>query len=333
MYLYNTKLDNRFIEKLIHLIGNKILVICGPTSAGKSDLAIQIADKMISYGKNASIINSDAMQIYAELQIITGQPSIDDRRGIEHLLYGYFSIEQFYYSLQTKMRYSVMNWIDDALLCMNSLIDRKILPILVGGSGMYINSLIFGIAEIPKVNTTIIDRLYRIKKKKGMSFLYNLLRNHDNESSLKISQNDEVRIIRALSVFYSTGHSISYWQKHHHKRFYPKDSFFLLYMHPKRDELYNKINTRVLELFHKNCYDEFVQYKVRLSKLYKKNPSSLEFYDFPKVIGINEMIKYGKGICSLNTAIDDIQQTTRRYARKQYILFNTKKNEYDLVIS
>lgn len=322
----------------------KIFVICGPTAAGKSVLALAIAKRilrMFSHDVSATIINADAMQVYAELPIITCQPDVQAIQSIiPHKLYGYINAKEeinLNSPKDEKKRYSVVTWLKDAIREIDYAIDHSSIPIVVGGTGMYINSLIYGIAEIPHVDQAVTSALYDAAQNNGLTQLYKELAMYDPITASCISCNDMLRIIRALSVLYATGKSMSYWKAHHHKIFYPRNAIYVCYISPQRSELYQQIDKRVADLFSQGCYEEFVQYcNILRGVLSTKKCASLVTADiqqyFPKAIGLKEMFAHYTGIDDIQTTIGKIQQATRRYAKKQFILFNKRKKDYDTLL-
>ena len=174
---------------------NSLYVIAGPTATGKSEFAIRFAKKV-----NGVIINADSMQVYKNLNIITARPSLQDMKKINHYLYGY---------VEGVERYNVEKWCNDASQLINKCFKDNITPILVGGSGLYINTLINGIIDIPSIPEEIKLQSEKILKEKGEEFLIKEIKNFDQVSLSNINKNDTVRLRRIWEVFTSTKKTFS----------------------------------------------------------------------------------------------------------------------------
>lgn len=349
--LYNAPLEAGYVyaEACMQSEANgKIIIICGPTASCKSKFALEIGLYAINTAhRSACIINADAMQVYAGLSILTCQPSLQSMEAVEHRLYGHHSVEEF--RDRVNNRYSVMHWAKEAVNAINEVRNQDGVAIVVGGTGMYIHSLVCGLAEIPEIKEGVQLALLEKKHEYGLRYLYVELAKHDPETASKISHNDELRIMRALSVLYSTGDTISHWKKLHHKLFYQRDEMYVCYMCPKRATLHTRINVRTYDAFTQSgCYDEFLRYYSKICTLLRNSTTDspkphdggklqhhcrLCIQDFPRAIGIREMLGVYDGKYDLNTAISLIQCATRQYARKQTILFNGKRHLYDVTMS
>ena len=175
----------------------KVLVLFGPTACGKSSLAIKISENIKS-----TIINADSIQVYRDLRILTSRPSEDDERRTAHKLYGIINGED---------SFSVASWLELATKEILSSWNQGKLPILVGGTGMYLKSLMEGISDIPSIPKSIKLETEKELKKNGLEQLYNQLLEFNQET--KINKHDTQRVIRAFNVLKSTGRSIEEWQK------------------------------------------------------------------------------------------------------------------------
>ena len=170
-----------------------IIVIAGPTGIGKSNLAISLAKKI-----NGVIINADSMQIYEELKIISSQPSDKDKKIIPHLLYSIRSINQ---------NFSVVEWLELVEEKLDEIFKKKKIPIIVGGTGLYIKSAINGISNIPKVDKVVFDNCLKLFEKIGILEFTKLVEEVDKDFIIK--NIDKQRLIRAYSVYLQTGKAIS----------------------------------------------------------------------------------------------------------------------------
>ena len=170
-----------------------IIVISGPTGIGKSNLAISLAKKI-----NGAIINADSMQIYKELKIISSQPSDKDKIIISHELYGIKSIYQ---------KFSVMDWLELVKEKLDVIFNKNKIPIIVGGTGLYIKSAINGISKIPKVDNEVFNKCSQLFEKIGYLEFRKLVKEVDRDFTKK--NIDKQRLIRAYSVYLQTGKAIS----------------------------------------------------------------------------------------------------------------------------
>lgn len=170
---------------------SKVIVICGPTASGKTSLSIELAKKI-----NGEIVSCDSMQIYKDMDIGSAKPTVEEMQGIKHYLLDYVSPEE---------RYSVSDYKEDASRAIEDIIAKGKVPIVVGGTGLYLNSLIYNI----QYNDMNVDLDYRNMLEKeaeenGLEKLYNRAKEIDAQAMEKVSQNDKKRIIRVLEIYNST---------------------------------------------------------------------------------------------------------------------------------
>ena len=171
---------------------DKVIVICGPTASGKTGLSIELAKKI-----NGEIVSADSMQIYQEMDIGTAKPTQEEKQGIKHYLMDFVSPEE---------RYSVADYKIEAKKAIKEIIQKGKVPIVVGGTGLYIDSLIYEI-EYPNIefDETYRKQLEERAKKEGLETLYKEAKTMDPLAVEKISQNDEKRILRILEIYHATG--------------------------------------------------------------------------------------------------------------------------------
>jgi|GEM_PF-972879 len=298
-----------------NFLGNKIFIICGPTASGKSQIAMDLARSHPILHSNCTIINADSMQIYKECPILTAQPNESHKLIVNHQLYGFKSISNYITNNDTK-RFSIKEWMNLAVIKIDEARLNKSTPILVGGSGMYINGLIFGIAKIPEIDKSHEQTLLKHIAAHGTSSLYHALQKHDPEYASKISSNDKQRITRALSVYFTSGKKLSELHKQHHSGSpYNTDEFIIIYMNEDRKELYQNINERVLTMLTNGAIDEVNALKQRIA-------TQSKIIHIPPIIGLNTIGKYIDGNINKDTMVETIQQETRRYAKRQVTYFN-----------
>jgi len=272
---------------------SKIILISGPTSSGKSNFAIKLAKKI-----KGEIINADSMQVYKQLQILTARPKKKDLKKIKHHLYGFCDV---------KKKYSTGQWLKLLLMKIKDIRKRKKVPIVVGGTGLYFKALTDGLVKIPNVPTNVRNKIRLMQKKMGQKNFYNKLLKLDPLIKNKIEKNDVQRSIRAYEIKYHTKISIIKWFEKT-KKYFSSDEFFKLYIDYPREDLINRINLRVEDMFIDGAIGEvgrFNKFKVK-----RENSSN-------KVIGIKEITNFLNKQTTLDQAKDLIAIKTRQYAKRQ----------------
>ena len=272
------------------------IIIAGPTASGKTCFSIELA-KLI----NGEIINADAMQLYSGFNILKAMPSKKEMNGVVHHLFGSIDIEK---------KISVADWLKYTEEKIFEIHLKKKVPIIVGGSGMYINSALNGISNIPKISYEVKSKVINIFNQKGIDFVYEELKS-SNMSIFKIEKNDKQRLIRAYEVLLQTGKPISWWQKNLTKQPIIKNSYKIL-IFPKKENLYPQIDKRLKNMIAIGLLRE-------VKKYYSKN-LSLELPSM-KAIGVKFFFEYLSEKRNLQDAISLTQQESRRYAKRQMTWF------------
>lgn len=275
----------------------KIIIIAGPTASGKSELAVRLAKDAPSV-----IINADSMQVYREIPILSAQPGAAERAETPHALYGFISAQE---------EFSTGRWLELAKSEIDKAHRGKIIPIVVGGTGLYLKSLIEGIAEIPDINADMRTYVRNLFVELGKEKFHEYLRGLDAAAAEKIRASDKQRMLRAAEVMLQTGESILYWQNQT-KPNYPKEYFEISKILPERTELYRRCDARFLQMLENSALAEAA--KLRDMKL----PDSAMAM---KALGARELISHLNGEIPLNEAIKKAQQMTRNYAKRQYTWF------------
>ncbi len=274
-------------------IKSKIILISGPTASGKSNFALKVAKKI-----NGEIINADSMQVYKELNILTARPKKKDQGKIKHHLYGFQNV---------KKNFSTGQWLKLAETKIKQIQKRKRVPILVGGTGLYFKSITEGLVKIPNIPLKFRNIIRALQKKEGQKRFYKNLIKIDPLVKNLINPNDVQRAIRAFEIKKFTKKSITQWFKGTKILFNP-DSFIKIYIDFPRQELVNRINKRVEQMFKEGAVLEVKKYnRLKVKKDYSSN----------KVIGIEEIGKFLKGELNLNEAKERIFIKTRQYAKRQ----------------
>ena len=276
----------------------KLVVITGPTAVGKTDISIEIAKRI-----NGEIISADSMQIYKYMDIGTAKVREDEMQGIKHHLIDFIEPDE---------DFTVSNYKEKAAKLITELNKLHKMPIVTGGTGLYINSLVYKLdfIHIPPDNT-LREKYENIAKNEGKSYLLELLRKVDPITAGKYSENDVQRIVRALEVYDKSGITMSEQTKNFRKpseKYEP--SMYCLYL--DREKLYERINLRVDSMIEEGLIEEV---EGLLNKGYTPNLTSM------KAIGYRELIRYLQGEWSLDEAINKIKQFSRNYAKRQLTWF------------
>lgn len=275
----------------------KVIVIVGPTASGKTSLSIELAKKT-----NGEIVSADSMQIYQEMNIGTAKPTQEEMQGIPHHLLDFVSPEK---------RFSVSEYKTLAETKISEIIQRGHQPIVVGGTGLYINSLIYGIAyPNMKYDETYRQSLEKIAQEKGNLYLYEKAKKIDEQAMQRISVNDTKRIIRVLEMYHATGKTktqIEYESRQNK----PPFSYAIYGLHFDRTELYDRINQRVDQMMEQGLVEEVKQ----IQEKYQKFPTAMQ------AIGYKEVVDYLEGNCTKEEMIEKIKMETRRYAKRQMTWF------------
>ena len=272
----------------------KVIVICGPTASGKTSLGIQIA-KLV----NGEIISADSMQIYKDMDIGSAKPTIEERAQAVHHLVDFVDPDR---------RYSVADFKKDAESKIKEILEKNKVPIIVGGTGLYVNSLIYNI----HYNEVETDLEYRkMLESIDVKDLYKMAEGIDSEALNKIASTDRKRISRILEIYHSTGKTKTELEKE--SRHEPEYDYKIFVLNMDRQKLYDRINLRV-DLMIKNGLVDEVK---RMLEKYSEFPTAMQG------LGYKEIVDYLNGNCSINDAIEKIKLETRRYAKRQLTWFRS----------
>ena len=281
----------------------KVVVICGPTASGKTALSIELAKRI-----NGEIVSADSMQIYDEMNIGTAKPDQEEMQGIKHYLIG---------NIKPTNRYSVSEFKKDAISAIKEIISKGKMPIVVGGTGLYVNSLVYGI-DYPEIQTNLEYRkeLEKIVEEKGLQYLFEKAVEIDKEAMKNISPNDKKRILRVLEIYKETGKTKTELERESRKNGIPYD-YKIFAINMPREILYDRINRRVDIMIEKGLINE-------VSSLYEKYGESL--LTSMQAIGYKEVVEFLKGNCTKEEMIEKIKMETRRYAKRQLTWFRKIEN-------
>nr|WP_317358426.1 tRNA (adenosine(37)-N6)-dimethylallyltransferase MiaA [uncultured Tyzzerella sp.] len=281
-----------------------LIIIAGPTACGKTDSSILLAKKI-----NGEIISADSMQVYKYMDIGTAKIKEEEKQGIKHYL-----IDEFY----PDEDFSIAIFKEMATKYIEEIQNKGKIPILVGGTGFYINSVIYN-NDFNKIDKDDSYRkeLEQLAINKGNDFLHNMLKNVDEKSAEAIHQNNVKKVIRALEYYKLTGEKISEHNEREKQREKAYNTtFFVLNM--DREKLYNRINLRVDIMVKNGLVNEV---KSLLEKGYKKNLVSMQG------IGYKEIIKYLEGEYSLDYGVEIIKRDTRHFAKRQLTWFKHQSQD------
>ena len=272
---------------------SKIIIISGPTASGKSSFAVQIAKKI-----DGEIINSDSMQIYKQLKILTARPNKKEQKNIKHHLYG---------SIDVKDNFSTGQWLKLTIKKIKEIRRRKKTPILVGGTGLYFQSLINGLVIIPNIPMKFRNKIRSMQKNNGQEIFYKKLLKIDPKSKNKFDPNDVQRTIRSFEIKSYTKTSMYDWLGKTKSNFNDNE-FLKLYINLDRNSLIKRITKRTSKMIKIGAIQEVKKFnKLRLKKERSAN----------KVIGINELTKYLNSEVKLDETKELISIKTRQYAKRQ----------------
>jgi len=286
---------------------SKIVLISGPTASGKSNFAVKIAKKI-----QGEIINADSMQVYKILKILTARPNKIEQKDIKHHLYGVVDLNK---------KFSTGQWLELVIKKIRNIKKKKKIPILVGGTGLYFQSLIKGLVEVPEIPLRFRNKIRLAQKKDGQKKFYKKLIKIDPSVKGKFDPNDVQRSIRAFEIKSFTKVSMYEWLEKTNSEF--KDSDFLkLYIDFEREKLIKRIDLRTSIMIKTGAIKEvkkFLKTKVR------KNQS------VSKVIGIDELTQYLKNEINLTQAKELISIKTRQYAKRQATWARTRMSLWNKI--
>ncbi len=274
-------------------MSKKIILLAGPTASGKSKLAISLARTL-----NGEIINADSMQVFKEFKILSSRPSLSDTQKIKHHLYGVISVKRYF---------SAGDWLKEAKKKINFCLKKKKIPIVVGGTGLYFNTITKGISKIPNIDLKTRDKVRKLYKKIGFKRFYDLLLKLDPKIKGRILPTDSQRIQRAYEVKIKTKKSLFDW-------FTNTKSDFLdfeikkIFIDIPREELLKKISQRTELMIKNKCINEVRKFnRLKIKKSLSAN----------KLIGVQEINDFLKRSISLDQCKELINIKTRQYAKRQ----------------
>ncbi len=281
---------------------NPVIAVVGPTASGKTSLSIEIAKRF-----NGQVVSADSMQIYEKMNIATAKPTEEEMQGIPHHLIGFQPIDK---------KFSVAEYVQLANECIHKIHNAGDLPVVAGGTGLYVDSLLQNIQfSKEESNTQIRNELTEIFQEKGAEFMLNWLREIDPETANRLHLNDKSRIIRALEIYKLTGKTLTEQKVLSRLEDSPYDVLYIGINYRDRNVLYDRINLRV-DLMLKNGLLEEAE----------------EFYNIPadktacQAIGYKELAPYFRGDLALEDCVEKLKLETRHYAKRQLTWFRKNEN-------
>lgn len=279
----------------------KVIVICGPTASGKTGLSIELAKKI-----NGEIVSCDSMQIYKDMTIGTAKPTKEEMQGIPHYLIDFVSPDT---------RYSVADFKRDAEQAISKIIEKGKVPIVVGGTGLYADTLVYNI-KYPEIEIDLEYRkqLEEMIEKEGLESAYQKAKEIDEEAASKISSNDKKRIMRILEIYHQTGKTKTQLEAESRLEEPPYQYMFYA-IGMDREKLYERINLRVDIMIEQGLIEEVEE----LLKKYKEFPTAMQG------LGYKEVVEYLQGNATREEMIETLKMETRRYAKRQLTWFRKNK--------
>ena len=277
-----------------------VIVIGGPTASGKTGLSIELAKRI-----NGQIVSADSMQIYKDMDIGTAKPTKEEMQGIKHYLLDFVSPEK---------RYSVAEYKKDAKKAIHEILEKGKMPIIVGGTGLYIDSLIYEIEyQEQKIDEQYRGELEERIKNEGLETLYNEAIKIDPQAMKKISPNDKKRIMRVLEIYKLTGKTKTEQEEESRKEV--EFDYRVFAINWDRQTLYERIEKRVDIMIQKGLIQE-VEY---ILKKYKEFPTAMQG------LGYKEVVEYLNGQCTKEEMVEKVKMETRRFAKRQLTWFRKNK--------
>lgn len=279
------------------MMKTKLIVVAGPTASGKTSLGIEIAKAV-----DGEIISADSMQVYKDMRIATAAPTIEERRTVPHHLVEFLERDELF---------SVSDFCKYAREAVEDIACRGRVPVIVGGTGLFINSF------VDNIKFTEAEPDFKMRNalmKKSVDVLYDELLKIDPAAAENIHKNNKTRVVRALEIYYSSGNTKSVQNEKSRLEKSPYDVLYFVIGFKDRSLLYNRINRRVDLMVENGLLDE-----AKCCLNYSGNTSA-------QAIGHKELLPYFNGIVSLNKALDKLKQETRHYAKRQITWFKKREN-------
>jgi tRNA dimethylallyltransferase len=284
------------------------VLIAGPTASGKSALALDLARKA-----GGVVINTDSMQVYRDLRVLTARPSREEEAEVPHRLYGH---------VDAAVNFSAGAWVTDAAEALGEARAQGRLPIFVGGSGLYFKALTRGLSAVPPIPADIREAVRARLDRDGVEALHAELARRDAPAAERLEPRDRTRIARALEVIEATGRSLVDWHREGLPPLLPAGSFRALFLEPVREELYARIDARFEAMLKQGALEEVAQ-------LAGRNLDPL--LPAMKAHGVPALTSHLAGKLTLEEASEIGRADTRHYAKRQFTWFRHQLPEFEWI--
>ena len=284
------------------------MLIAGPTASGKSALALELAQKT-----GGVVINTDSMQVYRDLRVITARPTAPEEALTPHRLYG---------RVDAAVNFSAGAWVADAAKMLAEAEAAKRPPIFVGGSGLYFKALTRGLSAVPPIPAEVRDGVRARLERDGVEALHAELATRDPVAAERLKSRDRARIARALEVVEATGRALTDWHRDGLPPLLPPGEFKALFLAPERDQLYARIDARFDAMLAAGALEEVAALADR--RLDPMLPAM-------KAHGVPALIRHLKGEITREEAADIGRADTRHYAKRQFTWFRHQLPEFEWV--
>ena len=275
----------------------KIIILGGPTASGKSKFALNLA-KLVE----GEIINADSMQVYKYFSILTSQPKKNDYKVIPHHLYGY---------VETNTKYNAVKWLNDTNSKIIRLLKNNKTPIVVGGSGLYLEFLYKGVNNMPKISSNTKEKVNLLLQNISDEDLLHLITKVDKKYSLKLNIADKFRISKLLEVYFETKKNITYFHSKNKKT--NNYDFFKVLISPDKNKIRLNIKKRVIEMLEEGLVEELKKYR-----------NNVVDCNIENAIGFKEINSYIENKVTLEEVTNLIVKKTKNFAKRQYTWFENR---------
>jgi tRNA dimethylallyltransferase len=289
-------------------VEGKAVLIAGPTASGKSAFALDLAQKT-----GGVVINTDSMQVYRDLRILTARPTLEEEAQAPHRLYGH---------VDAAVNFSAGAWVSDAAKALAEARAQNRLPIFTGGSGLYFKALTRGLSAVPPIAAEVREDVRARLERDGVESLHTELALKDPVSAERLKPRDRTRIARALEVVEATGRSLTDWHREGLPPLLPPGQFSAIFLAPDREDLYARIDARFDVMLAAGAREEVAALAAR--KLDPLLPAM-------KAHGVPTLIRHLQGEITLEQAAEIGRADTRHYAKRQFTWFRHQLPEFEWV--
>lgn len=287
---------------------NKIIVVSGPTASGKTALAVELAKK---YG--GEVISADSMQIYTDMDVASAKATVEEQQGIPHHMMDF---------LDPSESFSVADWVKMAGECAEDIISRGKIPVICGGTGLYISSFVDNLQfDDSECDYGFRDEMRKFAEENGAEALLEKLREVDPETASELHANNVSRVIRALEVYKTTGHTIAEAKRASRNAPSPYEFILLTLDFEQREQLHERINRRVELMLQNGLVQE-----ARMCFDQPERPTAAQ------AIGCKELYPYFRGERTLEECVEELKLRTRQYAKRQLTWFRRDSRFHRIVI-